>query len=54
MSFVSTNSDGKNVRYKMDFYTLYSVLLVIMLLLTIAVICYHYTIIRQSKNILAY
>ena len=39
---VSTNSDGKKVRYKMDCYILRIVLLVIILLLIIAIICYHY------------
>ena len=46
---VSTNSDGKKVRYKMDCYTLHTVLLVIMLSLIITIICYHYA---KLKNIL--
>ena len=38
---VSTNYDGKNVRYKTDCYILHRVLLVIILLFIIAIICYH-------------
>ena len=40
-SAVSTNF-YKKVRYKMDFYILHTVLLVIILLFMIAIICYHY------------
>ena len=46
---VSTNSDGKKVRYKMDCYILHTVLLVIMLSMIITIICYHYA---KLKNIL--
>ena len=46
---VSTNSDGKKVRYKMDCYILHTVLLVITLSMTITIICYHYA---KLKNIL--
>ena len=46
---VSTNSDGKKVRYKMDCYILHTVLLVILLSLIITIICYHHS---KLKNIL--
>ena len=46
---VSTNSDGKKVRYKMDCYILHTVLLVITLSMKITIICYHYA---KLKNIL--
>ena len=46
---VSTNSDGKKVRYKMDCYILHTVLLVITLSTIITIICYHYA---KLKNIL--
>ena len=50
---VSTNSDGKKVRYKTDCYILHTVLLVIILLLIITIICYHYTKHKSNlKNIL--
>ena len=39
---VSTNSDGKKVRNRMDCYILQRVLLMIILLFIIAIICYHY------------
>ena len=39
---ISTNSDNKKVRYKMDCYILHTVLLGIILLFLIAIICYHY------------
>ena len=39
---MTTNSDDKNVRYKMDCYTLHTFLLVIILFFVIAIICYHY------------
>ena len=38
---VPINSDGKNVRYKMDCYILYTVLLVDILLFIIPIACYH-------------
>ena len=38
-----TNSDGKKVRYKIDFYILHALLKVILLLFIIAIIYYHYT-----------
>ena len=40
---VSINSDDKKVRYKIDCYILHTVLVVIMLLLIITIICYHYS-----------
>ena len=46
---VSTNSDGKKVRYKMDCYILHTVLLVITLSMIITIIYYHYA---KLKNIL--
>ena len=46
---VSTNSDGKKVRYKMDCCILHTVLLVITLSMIITIICYHYA---KLKNIL--
>ena len=39
---VSTNSNGKKVRYKMDCYIFHTVLIVIILLFIIAIICYRY------------
>ena len=39
---VSKNSDDKKVRNKMDCYILHTVLLVIILLFTMAIICYQY------------
>ena len=39
---VSTNSDGKKVRYKINCYILHAVLVVIILILEIAIICYHF------------
>ena len=39
---VSVNSGDEKVRYKIDCYTLHTVLLVIILLLIITIICYHY------------
>ena len=38
-----TNSDGKKVRYKIDFYILQALLKVILLLFIIAIIYYLYT-----------
>ena len=38
-----TNSDSKNVRYRIDCYILHTVSSVIILLLTITIICYYYT-----------
>ena len=37
----SINSDDKNVRYKMDFYILYRLLSVAIILFMISIICYH-------------
>ena len=37
-----TNCSDKKVRYKMGFYSLHTVLLVNILLLIIAINCYHY------------
>ena len=39
---VSINSDDKIVRPKMDYYILYTFLLVTLLLFIIFIICYHY------------
>ena len=39
---VPINSDVKKVRYKFDCYILHTDLLVIILLLIITIICYHY------------
>ena len=39
---VSRNYNDKKVRYKTDCYILHTVLLAIMLLLIIAITCYHY------------
>ena len=50
-SAVLVNSDDKKVKYKMDCYILYIVLLVIMLPLIIAIIWCHYT---EKKNVLAH
>ena len=48
-SAVLVNSDDKKVKYKMDCYILYIVLLVIMLPLIIAIIWCHYT--EKKKRI---
>ena len=42
------NSDDKNIRYKMDYYILHTVLLVIILLFLIRFICCHYA--NRSKQ----
>ena len=42
-STVLINSHNKKVRYKMVCYIFHDFLLVIILLFTIAIICYHYT-----------
>ena len=42
------NSDDKNIRYKMDYYILHTVLLVIILLFLISFICCHYA--NRSKQ----
>ena len=42
MSTMLKNSDDKKVRHKMNCYILHAVLLVIILLLRLAIICYHY------------
>ena len=47
---VSRNSDDKNVRYKIDCYTLDTVLLAIILLLIIAITCYHYARNRSKQK----
>ena len=39
---VSINPDGKKVRHKIDCFILHAVLLVIILLLILTIICYHY------------
>ena len=50
MTNVSINFDDKKVRYKTDTHILHTVLLVIMLLLIIAIICYHYTNHRSKQK----
>ena len=49
-SIASINSDDKKVRYKMDYYILYTVSLVIILLFIIAIICYHYAKHRSKQK----
>ena len=49
-STVSIKFDGKKVRYKMDYYILHKALLVIILLLIIAITCYHYTKHRSKQK----
>ena len=44
---LSINFNSKKVKYEIDFYILHIVLLVIILLLTATIICYHY-----AKNVL--
>ena len=39
---VSTNSDGKNIGYKIDCCILHAFLLMFILLFIIVIICYHY------------
>ena len=39
---MSTNSDDKKLRFKIDCYMLHTILLVIILLLMITITCYHY------------
>ena len=46
----SINSDGKKVENKNDCYILETLLLVIILLLTIAIICYHYARHRSKQE----
>ena len=46
------NSDGKKVRYKIDYYFLHTVLTVTILLLIITITCYHYVKhMSKQKNI---
>ena len=47
---VSTSSDNKKLRYKMNCYILHKVLLVIIILLIIAIINYHYTKHRSKQK----
>ena len=49
MTTMSTNSVGKSLRYKIDCYFLYTVLLVIISLVIIAIAYYH----CKGKNALA-
>ena len=49
-STVSINSDDEDVRNKMDYYILHTVLLGIMLLFLIAIICCHYANIYKQKR----
>ena len=49
----SINSDDKKVRYKIDWYILHIVLLMIIFLLTTIIICYQYSKHRSKlKNML--
>ena len=49
---MSVNSDDEKVRYKIAFYILRTVLLVIKFLLIFTIICYHYAEHRsEGKNI---
>ena len=41
MGIMSTNSDGKAIRYEMGCYILHKVLLMIILLFVVAIICYY-------------
>ena len=47
---VSMNSDGKKVKYKIDWFILHTVLSVIILLLIITIICYHYAKHRSNQK----
>ena len=49
-STVSINSDGKKVKYKVDWFILHTVLSVIILLLIITIICYHYAKHRSKQK----
>ena len=49
-STVSINSDGKKVKYKIDWFILDTVLSVIILLLIITIICYHYAKHRSKQK----
>ena len=49
-STLSINSDGKNERYKIVCYILHTVLLVIILLLIIAIMCYLYAKHRSKQK----
>ena len=52
VSNASVNFHNKKVRYKMDFYILHTILLVLLLLFIITIICYHYAKHRsKQKNI---
>ena len=51
---VSINCHNKKVRRKNDCYIFHSVLLAIMLLLIIAIICYHYAKKGQNKKVIAH
>ena len=52
---VSTYFCNKKVRYEMDWYILHTLLLVMVLLLVISIICYHYLKHRsKQKNVLLY
>ena len=50
LSTVSINSDSKKVRHKMNCYILHTFLLLDILLLLIAIICYHYIKIRSKQT----
>ena len=52
---MTVNSHDQKVRYKMDCYILHTILLVIILLFTIAIICYHYVKdMSELKKVLPY
>ena len=43
-----TNLEGKKSGYKIDYFILHTVILVMIILFIIAIICYHYTKDRQK------
>ena len=47
---VTKNCHSEKVRYKLDCYNLYKVLLAIILLLIITIICYHYAKHRSKQK----
>ena len=49
---VSITSVGKKVRYKIDFFILHAVLLVILLLSIVTIVCYHYVKHRSKQKII--
>ena len=53
-SRISISSDDNRVRYKMNYYILYTFLLVILLLFINAIICYDYAKRRLKQKILTH